>query len=124
MANTLIIFPAPKGAVLPVVRMLGGIPFKLTTTETYATSTGGFTISAADFAALLAIGGIETQVKFNDVLFVMGANTLGYRATFTLVSDGTVTVRLWNGSTELADGAITTQGIIIGMIFFSAGSPS
>jgi len=124
MANTLSFFPAPKGAVLPVIRMVGVIPFKLVTTETYATATGGITIAAADFTALLNSVGIELQVKFNDIVYILARNSLGYAAQITLVSDGTATVRLWNGATELSDGAITTQGTITGLIFFSPGSPS
>lgn len=123
MANTLTHFPAPSGAVLGTVRMVGAIVFKLVTTETYATPTG-FTITAANWATILADAGIETQVKWGDVLYITGKNSLGYRADFTLVSDGTATVRMWNGATEIGDGAISTQGTITGILFFSPGSPS
>lgn len=114
MANT--ITAKPVGRQGPIVKIAGFVPFEVVTTETYATATGGFGVDFTDFLTLLKIADI-------DILFIIGMGILGHSAIFTKTGSGDAwTVKLWNGATEIADGALTQT--IRGAIFFSPGASS
>lgn len=122
MANTFTPAANPSGTVLPVIRMVGMIPFSLASTETYATATSGFPITVAHLEAFLDDFGLGLQVKASDIIGIIGATTLGHMAKAYRQTDGSWKVELWNGTTEIADGALTHT--IDGFLLFSAGSPS
>lgn len=122
MANAFTYAPVPTGSQLPIVRSVGMIPFSMAGGATYATATGGLPVSAAELADVIAGAGIESQVKVGDIIAIRGNTTLGHLGVWTKQSDNSWKVKLWNGTTEIADGAYS--GTIKGEIIFSPGSPS
>lgn len=122
MANVFTLSPVPQGSLLPVVRTVGMIPFSLLVGATYATATGGIPITAAELNGLLQLFGIELQVKPADVIAIYGQSSLGYMLQAIKQADNSWKCRLWNGITEVGDGAITPT--ILGYLLFSPGSPS
>lgn len=126
MANTLSFSPAAAGAVQPIIRQPGIIPFALASTETYATATGGIVLGLTELNLLLASVGIELQVKPSDIVAIIGNSATFHRVIATRQSDFTWKIRLMNGTSEIVDGALvgTTTGLITGLMFFSPGSPS
>ncbi len=74
----------------------------------YATASGGLVI---DLTTLLTAGATGLPVGLNFAgmpAFGIGASALGHLAVFTKTStSGQFTMRLWNGTTEIGDGAVT-----------------
>jgi DNA-binding transcriptional regulator LsrR (DeoR family) len=114
MANTLAIDQTHP--ISPKHAHVGLVQLSIVSTETYATATGGFT---ADLAVpLLALG-----IKHADVLAIIGGTATGHRVDATRQATAAQwKFRLWNGSTEIADGALT-QTLTLN-VFFHQGSPS
>ncbi len=83
--------------------------------ETYATPTG----VTIDISSVMALMGIAHK----NIVAVTGTGAGGQLANFTkTATTGTFTVRLWNGTTEIADGAISPT--VTMNVFYNAGSPS
>lgn len=115
MANTIAVDQSHR--VSPKAAHVGLVRISVVSTETYATGSGGFTI---DLAATLAALGISPL----DILTVTGPPTLtGHVPSVTSVSAaGVATLRLWNGTAEIANGALT-QTVRLN-IFYSQGAAS
>ena len=96
MANTL---ATVMGGVTDKADQIGLVVATLTTTETYATPTG----ISVDFTALWT----QLGIRDTDVVRVNGRATTGHLAVTTKTGSGDIwTMRLWNGATEIADGAL------------------
>ena len=111
---------SPVHPIAPFQRHVGSVPFSLLLGATYATATGGVPVTAAEVEALLDDYGPENSIRNEDVVFMIGATTLGHTAIFNKQADGSWLIKLWNGTTEIADGALTNT--IKGIMFFSAGA--
>lgn len=114
MANTIAIDQTHP--ISPKHANVGLFLLSIVSTETYATATGGFT---ADLAAPLLLLGI----KHTDVLAILGSTATGHRVTATIQATAAQwKFRLFNGSTEIADGALTQTLTLV--CFYNQGSPS
>jgi hypothetical protein len=113
MANTLAISQTHR--VTPKHAHIGMVVISVVSTETYATATGGFTVDLA--VPLAALG-----IAFADVISVSGEPTLTGHMPVAIkqATASQFKIRLWNGSTEIADGALT-QTLIL-RVFFSQGA--
>ena len=105
MANT---FDILGNAGVNFLRSAGVIHVTLTCGDTYATATGGLPVDLRT-AVLPFINAQNGGMPAASVVAGFGSSTLGWRADLTPVAatPGTFKMRLWNGITEKADGAIT-----------------
>lgn len=127
------------GRVGAALGTLAAIPITIVfTATTYTTATGG---APFDIATLLNNAGPgENSINPSDVVGIMGGAATGYRCdgltvgtpTYTDTTDTSfnkhlslatcpVTARLWNGITEIGDGAIT-QTVTGFLLVFRGGS--
>lgn len=112
MANTVTVSPQHH-VTGGRINQVGLLPLSVLTTETYATPTG-ITIDIGPTLDLY-------EIQFADVVAVVGAATSGHTAMVTkTTTDGEVTVRLWNGATEIADGALNNTLKLF--VLFSPGA--
>jgi hypothetical protein len=111
MANTIAV--AQTHPITPKHAHVGLVLLSVVTTETYTTP-AGFSV---DFSAILTALGID----FDDVLTITGTSLTGHTVTpIKTATAGTFTLRLWNGATEIANGALT-QTLSL-MMFYSQGA--
>lgn len=111
MANTIAISQTHR--VTPKHAHVGLVLLSVVSTETYATPTG----VSIDFSAQLTALGIA----FADVLAVIGTTAAGHTVNATKTATaGTFTVRLWDGATEIGDGAINQTLTLL--MFYSQGA--
>jgi hypothetical protein len=115
MANTIAISQTHR--VTPKHAHIGLVVLSVVSDETYATATGGFTVDLA--VPLAALG-----IAFADVIAVSGEPTLtGHTPVATKQATAAqFKVRLWNGATEIADGALTQTVVLY--VWFSQGAPN
>lgn len=99
MANTVTF--SPEHAIAGGYhRQVGMIPLSIVTTETYATPTG-FTV---DLSTQYTMAGIS----HTNAIRLNGRAASGHLAVATKsATSGQWTIRLWNGATEISDGALT-----------------
>jgi hypothetical protein len=113
MANTIAVSQAHP--VTPKHAHVGVVLLSVVTTETYATPTG-FTV---DFSTILT----DLGIAFSDVLFIQGTTLTGHTITpIKTATAGQFTVRLWNGATEIANGALT-QTLSVQMFYAQGAKP-
>ena len=114
MANTVAIDQTHRTS--PKHAHIGLVKASVVTTETYATPTG-FTVNIlADVLTPLGIA-------FADVIAIIGTTATGHTGNFTkTATNGAFTVRLWNGATEIADGALTQT--VTMLVFYNQGAPN
>lgn len=102
----------------PVISRLGVIPITIVfSAETYATASGGI---AVDLTTELALCGVAHA----DCLSGFVGNTItGHLCVWTKsATSGQFTVKIWNGTTQLADGS--TSVTLNVLVPFSAGAKS
>lgn len=118
MANTIAVDQThrttPKHAHIGLVRI------SVVSTDTYSAAGGGFTV---DLASTLSGLGIAIA----DVVAITGSPTLtghmpNVPAQPPLSSAGVATIRLWNGTAQIADGALTQT--VIFNVWFNQGATS
>lgn len=114
MANTIAL--AGTHRISPKTAHAGLVQLSVVSTDTYATPTG----ITVDFSTILS----DLKIQFADVLGFIGQPTLtGHMPVGIKTStSGQFTVRLWNGATEIANGALT-QTLTLWMVY-SQGSAS
>lgn len=114
MANTIAVSQAHR--ISPKTAHVGVVLLSVVSTDTYATPTG-ITI---DFSTILT----DLKIQFADVLFFLAPPTLtGHTPSLTkTTTSGQFTARLWNGATEIANGALTQTMQLV--MFYSQGSAS
>ena len=102
MANT----PSLNGINgLTFVRSAGLMLVTVTVSDTYASASGGITV---DLATVMTNPPTGITYANNCAPFAFGFTTLGYTAIATKTGTAsTYTVKLWNGTTQFSDGAIT-----------------
>lgn len=109
-------FTNPKGGQV-ALRNTGSIFITIATGgATYATASGGVAVDLTATLATASSGGIAV----GDIIDIVGLANLGYSAVFTFSSASTYNMRLYNGITEIADGAITQT--VKAIIFLAGGS--
>jgi hypothetical protein len=98
MPNTIAI--AQVHRVTPKYAHVGVVPVSVLSTETYSAAGGGFTIDFSSFLTQLAI-------NFADVVAIIGDTATGHQVQGTKsATTGQFTVRLWNGTAQIVDGAM------------------
>lgn len=109
MANSFAIVPGNRG--VPFVRSPGLIHLTFTCGATYATATGGLAVDLTSLVSATApiLGLNPPTLTAGDLIGGFGFSTLGHVCVLTPVAatPGTYTMRMWNGTTEIADGAKT-----------------
>jgi|SRR3982751_2444474 hypothetical protein len=114
MANTITLVATHR--ISPKTAHVGMIRLSIATTDTYATASGGFTV---DLTAPLA----DLKIAAPDIIFMTGTTATNHAIKGTAVAGGnTFTVRLLNGITEIADGALTQTLSMV--LFYSQGATS
>lgn len=114
MANTISV--AQSHRISPKAAQVGAVLLSVVSTDTYATPTG----ITVDFSTVLA----DLKIMFADVLFILGQPTLTGHTPVAIKTStsGQFTIRLWNGATEIGNGALTQTMTLI--LFYSQGSAS
>lgn len=114
MANTIAISQTHR--VTPKHAHVGMVLLSVVSTETYSAAGGGFTL---DLSTILS----QLGIAFADVLRLSGFTATGHQVAATKTATaGQFTVRLWNGTSQIADGAIN-QTLDLAM-FFTQGAVS
>jgi hypothetical protein len=116
MANTLAL--AGTHRISPKTAIVGVAPFSVVSTDTYATASGGISVDISTILTALSI-------QFSDVLCLLsiGTTLTGHVPTaIKTTTAGTFTIRLWNGTSQIADGAITQTMQFL--LVYSPGSAS
>lgn len=115
MANTVAVDQSHRTS--PKHAHIGLVKASVVSTETYATPTGVTVNILADVLTPLGIA-------FDDVIAILGQPTLtGHMPVFIKTATaGAFTVRLWNGATEIADGALTQT--LTMLILYNQGAPN
>lgn len=116
MANTIAV--AQDHPISPKAAHVGMVRVSVSSTDAYAAASGGFTI---DFSTILTSLGIQPS----DLLSVDGNGTTATGHVVTAVRSATAgqwTVRLWNGTAQIADGAMT-QTLPIRLWFSQGAKP-
>lgn len=113
MANTIAV--SQEHPITPKHAHVGLVMLSVVTTETYATP-AGFSV---DFSTILT----QLGIRFADVLDISGTTLTGHTVTPIKTSTaGTFTIRLWNGATEIANGALT-QTLRLRMYYSQGARP-
>lgn len=115
MANTISV--AQSHRISPKAAQVGLVLLSVVSTDTYTTASGGITV---DFSTVLT----DLKIQFADVLALVGTPTLTGHTPVAIktTTSGQFTVRLWNGATEITNGALTQTMQLL--MFYSQGSAS
>ncbi len=112
MANTIAIVQTHR--VSPKHAHVGLVQLSVVSTETYSAAGGGITIDISPQLTLLGIA-------WADVVRLSGLTAAGHVVAGTkTATSGQLTAKLWNGTTQIADGAIN-QTIDLA-VWFSQGA--
>ena len=114
MANTFAIDQTHRTS--PKHGHIGLVKASVVSTETYATPTGVTINLLTDILTPLGIA-------HADVVHISGMSATGYIGHFTkTATNGAFTLRLFNGITEIADGAINQTVTLL--IWYNQGAPN